>query len=189
MKLIFTTIILLLLVFSISDNTECPQKGGSSNIEQQELDLLKNRTIKSKKINKTITLNKILEVGDDTERFKTTDYVEITGYVYDVKWGGPETCNCRSSDKSKTDIHIELVNDLKTASNKSAVVVEITRYSIGDYTYEKIKSMKGKKVKVRGWMFFDEHHTQNAVNTNPDGTFLWRATCWEVHPCQVIKEI
>ena len=189
MKLLVTTVLSTGLLVALATDQLCPQTGDSKDPDHQQMDLLKNRTTTSKKINKSVTLEKILQGGDDTDRFKSTDYVQITGYVYDVKWGGAETCNCHASDKSKLDIHIELVKDLNGASNQKAMVIEITRYSKGTYTYDQIKSLKGKKVQVKGWMFFDEEHTQNAVNTNPNGTFLWRATCWEVHPCQLIKQI
>ena len=111
----------------------------------------------------------------------------MVGYIYDVKWGGAETCNCHSKDKSQLDIHIELVSSLAGASNEKAMVVEITRYSKGSYTYKQVQAFKGKKVKIKGWMFFDKEHKHNAVNTRPNGTNLWRANCWEVHPCQYIS--
>ena len=189
MKLLFTTLLSIFVLFSLTTNQDCPQSGDSKDPDHQQMDLLKNRTTTSKKTNKSVTLEKILQGGDDTDRFKSTDYVQITGYVYDVKWGGSETCNCHATDKSNLDIHIELVKDLNNASNQKAMVIEITRYSKGTYTYDQIKALKGKKVQVKGWMFFDEEHTQNAINTNPNGTFLWRATCWEVHPCQLIKGV
>jgi len=182
-------IIILILLCLPSFQVVCPPKGDNSNIKSQNSDLLKNRTITSTKINKTITLEKILQPGDDTKRFSESDYVDLVGYIYDVKWGGAETCNCHSKDKSQLDIHIELVSTLNKADNEKAMVLEITRYSRGSYTYESIKALKGKKVEVKGWMFFDEEHKQNAVNTRPNGTNLWRATCWEIHPCQFIKEI
>jgi hypothetical protein len=179
---------MLICLFSFFGSTEkCPQKGDSTNLGHQEMDLLKNRKTSSKKINKGITLEKILKKGDDRKRFKNSDYVEITGYVYDVKWGGAETCNCHSKNKEDLDIHIKIVKEMSSASNRKSMVAEITRYSRGNYTYSEIKEMKGKKVKLKGWMFFDDEHDQNSVNTNPDGSFIWRATSWEIHPCQLIE--
>ena len=188
MKIIF---VLITIVFSLWFTTtgDCPQKGDSTKADHQQMDLLKNRITTSTNINKNITLEKILKPGNDTSRFSNNDYTDITGYVYEVKWGGAETCNCHSKDKSQLDIHIELVSSLTGASNEKAMVVEITRYSKGSYTYEQIRAFRGKKVEIKGWMFFDEEHEQNAVNTRPNGTNLWRATCWEIHPCQFIKEV
>ena len=184
-------LLILITVFcGLSFTTvKCPQKGDSPKLDYQKMDLLKNRTTTSTIINKNITLEKILQPGDDINRFSSNDYADITGYVYDVKWGGAETCNCHSKDKSQLDIHIELVTTLIEATDKKIMVVEITRYSKGVYTYEQVKRLKGKKVRVKGWMFFDEEHKQNAFNTRPNGTNLWRGTCWEIHPCQSIEEI
>ena len=180
---------ILIACLSFVQINQCPQKGDSPKVDHQQMDLLKNRTTTSTNTNKSITLEKILQPGDDTKRFSENDYVDLIGYVYDVKWGGSETCNCHSKDKSQLDIHIELVSTLTGASNEKAMVVEISRYSKGSYTYESVRALRGKKVEIKGWMFFDEEHKQNAVNTRPNGTNLWRATCWEVHPCQYISPL
>ena len=189
MKKILLIISLIGLTHSFSQVKDCPPWGDSRNLKHQKSDLLKNRTDLPKKINRKVTLKKILTPGNDTARFSNNDYAVLVGYVHDVKWGGSETCNCHAKDKSQRDIHIELVSNLKNASNETAMVVEITRYSRGEYTYEQIKKLKGKKVEVRGWLFFDREHVQNAQNTRPGGTNVWRATCWEIHPCQSIREV
>ena len=178
---------ILIACLSFFQINNCPKKGDSPKVHHQQMNLLKNRTTISKNVNKSITLEKILQLGNDTSKFSNNDYVDLVGYIYDVKWGGAETCNCHSKDKSQLDIHIELVSSLAGASNEKAMVVEITRYSKGSYTYKQVQAFKGKKVKIKGWMFFDKEHKHNAVNTRPNGTNLWRATCWEVHPCQYIS--
>jgi hypothetical protein len=51
------------------------------------------------------------------------------------------------------------------------------------------KLITGKKVKITGWLLFDEEHTENSYNINPRGKkkTIWRATCWEIHPITDIE--
>ena len=184
-------IFLTFFLFFAGDNTKCPTKGDSPQQKLQDLDTLKNRTIGSTKV-VPLSLTDVLKPGDDTKRFTSNTYVKITGYVMLIKYGGAETCNCHSKDKTQLDIHIELVLDIKNPAATQAMVVEVNRYTRAkdkNMDVDVIKKLKGKKVEVQGWLFFDEEHKHNAVNTNPKGTFLWRATCWEVHPCLSIKEV
>lgn len=183
--------ILLLSLIQLSSFAQCPPKGDNAKPKFQTLDTLKNRTKPSSKTT-TITLESIMKPGDDTKRFNTNQYVSITGYVFEVKYGGAETCNCHTKDKTQLDIHIELVQDLKNSDGTKRMIVEINRYTRASnpkMDYNIVHSLKGKKVEIQGWLFFDEEHKQNAINTSPQGTNVWRATCWEVHPCLLIQEV
>jgi hypothetical protein len=184
-------LIFVFMLFFAGDGDKCPTKGDSPKTKLQVLDTLKNRTNVSKNI-VTLNLADVLKPGDDTKRYSENTYVSITGYVFLVKYGGSETCNCHATDKTQLDIHIEIVTDMKTGDNTKAMVVEINRYIRAkdkNMDIDAVKALKGKKVQITGWLFFDEEHKQNAVNTSPKGTNLWRATCWEVHPCMSIKEV
>ncbi len=75
-------------------------------------------------INRSVTLEAMLQPGDDRGRFKVRDGAEIVGYVRDVKPGGVETCNCHASDVDLRDTHIELVLDPMGGGN--GVIVEVT---------------------------------------------------------------
>lgn len=179
------------LVLYPGDGTKCPPKGDSSKSKLQNLDTLKNRSYVSVNI-KDLSLDDVFKPGDDTKRFTENEYVRVVGYVYAVKYGGSETCNCHSTDKTQLDIHIELVQDLSNSIGTKRMIVEINRFvrakdSLMDYAA--VKLLKGNKVEVIGWLFFDEEHKQNAINTTPNGTNLWRATCWEIHPCMSIKQL
>lgn len=190
----------LFFLFFAGDGKSCPPQGdkglgkkipSASELRYQTLDTLKNRNHTSNKIT-NLSIDEVMIPGDDTKRFKSDEYVDISGYVYDVKWGGSETCNCHSKDKDQLDIHIDLVKDLKYSTGDKTMIVEINRYtrsSDKSMTYNNIRSLRGKKVEIKGWLFFDEEHKHNAKNTNPNGTNVWRATCWEVHPCMYIQEI
>ena len=165
----------------------CPQKGSGSNRRIQYDDSLKNRPVIAGKINPSVTLDKILAHGDDTKRFTQNTFTSIVGYVALVKRGGSETCNCHSKNKSDWDTHIEIILDAQHPGTKNAMICEATRN--GKIKYEDIAKLKGKKVKVSGWLFFDEEHKQNSANVNPTGTDLWRCTCWELHPVTEIIEM
>ena len=186
--------LILLLLFPIIGHTQtvapCSYMGDSKSKRLQLADIAKNRTTAGTKNLEVVELKDVLAPGNDTARYNQEKYVQITGYVYDVKWGSAETCNCHATDKSQMDIHIEIVIDLKDASNAKAMVCEINRFSrsTAGLDMDIVRKLKGKKVTLTGLMFFDSEHKQNAVNTRPDGTNLWRATCWELHPCLSIKE-
>jgi hypothetical protein len=49
---------------------------------------------------------------------------------------------------------------------------------------------QGHKVRITGWLFFDEMHVLEADNTDQGdqkGKANWRATCWEIHPITSIE--
>lgn len=184
--------ILLISIAPLLSLGQCPVKGDKNNAKFQHIDSLKNRSIPSNSTNFKITLDSILKPGNDAARWSSDNYVDIIGYVYDVKYGGAETCNCHSANKPDLDTHIEIVQDLKNSGPTKRMIVEINRYvKTNDTTlsYKYTRSLIGKKVEIRGFLFFDEEHKQNSYNCNPNGTNLWRATCVEIHPCFYIKEI
>ncbi len=121
--------------------------------------------------------------------------IDLTGYVYDVKPGGKETCNCHATDPSNRDTHIELTPSPQDTGATHRVIVEVTpQWRMLMATAGKDWSTPGLKskilnhyVKVRGWMFYDAEHEHQAENTEPDGDSNWRATAWEVHPITDIQ--
>lgn len=182
----YLTVLLFCFLF---DN--CPPQGDSNKDKLQKMDLLKNRIDSSANVI-PISLDTILKPGDDSKRFSSNMYVDIKGFVFDVKRGGVETCNCHSKDKSQLDTHIEIVKDLLNSSGYHRIIVEINRYTFAKnerMNFNNVKLLKGKEVEIKGWLFFDDEHKQNAINTNPNGTNIWRATCWEIHPCININKI
>lgn len=183
---------LILLLISSQLFSQCPVKGDKENAKFQHIDSLKNRNYSIAVYDTDITLEYVmLPSSNDESKFNSSHYVHLTGYVIKVIDGGSETCNCHSKIKDDLDIHIEIALHPTDKGNQS-MIVEINRFTKKDhldYTTSNLKKLIGKKVEVDGWMFFDEEHKQNAVNTNPKGTNLWRATCWELHPCMLIKEV
>ena len=87
------------------------------------------------------------------------------------------------------DFHIEVASSAKETDKKKMMVCEMTRYTQGKVAIKDVKALIGHSVSIEGNLFFDEEHKQNAENTSPKGTNLWRATCWEVHPVFAIKKL
>lgn len=176
---------------------DCPPEGSAVSERIKKLNLLKNRNTAPHEndFDKTITLEKLLTPGNDINRWSNSKAVSIIGYVYDVKVGGIETCNCKSKDKTIRDTHIELVLDPMNTSKSARFIAEITP------KWREIVQKQGKKwstsairdnflgrwVKIEGWLFFDDEHQQQAQNTRPDGKNNWRGTAWEIHPITNIE--
>lgn len=164
---------------------DCPEQGDSSEARLQALDRLKNRTVAPTDIDSSITLEKILESGDDTNRFTSDQAARVTGYVIEIKRGGRESCNCHSV--TDRDWHIE-IGQTPDAPEDERMIVEVTpRFTPAGWSRSAIE--EGSLVTVTGWMFFDEEHKQNAALSNPKGTNIWRATAWEIHPVTEVAVI
>jgi|ERR1035437_3988032 hypothetical protein len=163
----------------------CPPEGKSPNPSIRALNILKNRDVDIDTTGaKIITMDELLAPGDDKNRFSDSDIVCLIAVVIDFKDGGSETCNCKSKDKNTFDIHVVLGKTLDAPKNQ-IVVMELTkkfREKFGlDMNYG--KTLKGHTIKIYGYMLNDVEHFQNAQNTNPTGTDIWRGTTWEVgHP-------
>jgi len=60
-----------------------------------------------------------------------------------------------------------------------------------DWSSQTIRNRyQGHRVRITGWLFFDDDHVTGAVNTDPHdtkGEQNWRATCWEIHPITSIE--
>jgi hypothetical protein len=55
-----------------------------------------------------------------------------------------------------------------------------------NWSSESLSGMiKGVKIQVSGWLFYDSEHEDASFSNDPDdniGRENWRATCWEIHP-------
>jgi hypothetical protein len=170
----------------------CGLEGNAVRADIKELNILKNRYNfpSEKDFNRSITLAKIIARGEDSRRWNSSQAAEVIGYVYDVKPGGVETCNCKTKDILIRDTHIELVIDPMKTGQADRVVVEVTpriRKLMSDnnidWSTRGIRdAFLGRWVKVQGWMFFDNEHADEAENTKPGRERNWRGTAWEIHP-------
>ena len=178
---------------------DCPPEGSAREPHLQALNRLKNRSSLEIKgsIDPRVTMQSLLEPGDDRNRWSSDKAAEIIGYVAEVKATGPESCNCKSKEPEHRDAHIELVLEPMVGGSSNSVIVEITpriRQLIQnqgkDWSTRTIRDkMLGRWVKVKGWLMFDEEHANQANNTNPGGERNWRGTCWEIHPITSIEVV
>jgi len=141
------------------------------------------------------TLEAVLAPGDDTKRWTQDTGATFEGYVAGVLEGGSESVNCHTNSEAYKDTHIELALNPNETDKSKYIVVEVTpqvrqRESAAgrDWSTGTLKKeLLGHKVKITGWLLFDAEHVGNAINTNPDGSRIWRATVWEIHPITSIE--
>ena len=176
--------------YSVFDG--CPQQGDAQSEKAILLNHFKNRFTfpDESDFDTIVTLDAIMQTGDDRDRWSADHAARITGYVYDVKHGGIETCNCREKEDRDKDTHIEILLDPMHDDRILRMVVEVTprirdimnRRGENWSTQSLRDRLLGRWVEIEGWMMFDDEHTDNAENTNPDNERNWRGTAWEIHP-------
>jgi hypothetical protein len=119
--------------------------------------------------------------------------VSLHGYVLEVKFGGSETANCHSKNKSVWDTHIVLVSDSLETNPCHGIVCEVTyriRQQKPNLTTENLKkTILHHWVTIEGYLFNDDEHKamSNADDCHPNNCH--RATCWEIHPvCEILTD-
>ncbi len=178
-------------IYHTSTGHPCKPEGTAKSDKVKALNVDKNRNSapSSEQIDAEVSLALMLAPGNDEDRFDQKRGATITGYVVDVRQGGKESCNCDATAPVDTDTHIELALS-PDALPTQRVIVEVTprlrkqmKEQGKDWSTDALnKTLRGKWVKVTGWMLFDFMHYKEAENTNPGGPDNWRATCWEIHP-------
>lgn len=179
----------------------CDLDGNAKRADVARLNLHKNRYVAPAQADfqTTITLDALLNSGDPNQ-FSQEKAAVIRGYVYDIKMGGVETCNCKAREPQYRDTHIELTPDAAHTDPRYRVIVEVTprqrmmmaSRGVDWSTTALRKAYKGKWVEVAGWLTYDDEHETAAFANDPDnviGERNWRATCWEVHPVTYIKPV
>ena len=168
---------------------DCPQQGWAFTAEMRAFASLKNRALlpRSGDFDERVTLDALLEPGDDRDRWSEERAAKIEGYVVGVKPGGIEVANCYSL--RMRDTHIYIARSLN-APPSERVVVEVTPrlrewskrqgYDWSEPTLESV--LIGRWCRIEGWMLFDREHAQESKNLSPWGAQNWRATAWEIHP-------
>lgn len=165
----------------------CPMNGDRHIVA----DILKNRWVFPPYYNK-MDLSYLMKLKNN--EIKSTDPVEITGYIMQVKDGGLESTNCHSS-KYK-DTHIYVVENPSEKNKANALIVEVTprireimKKKGIDWNTKALQLYLGKHVIIDGYLFCDSEHKQNSKADSPNGKHLWRSTVYEVHPVTGIKII
>ncbi|MGA2260080.1 MAG: hypothetical protein ABSH28_01450 [Acidobacteriota bacterium] len=180
------------------DFKNCPPEGDARSAATRALNRLKNRETApaQEQINQAVTLAALLRSGDDRGRWKVKDGAEIVGYVWDVKPGGIESCNCHASKVEDRDTHVEIVLDpMEGSAATRRVITEVTprwrakmaAQGVNWSTRALCDKFKGRWVCIQGWLLLDVEHMGEAENTAPGRPRNWRATVWEIHPITNIE--
>lgn len=183
-KIIF--LFLFASIFSFGQK-RCPPEGNGETAKEKHWNVLKNRKITKKSVDYTLSIDSIISSKKDStdyKRFYDTSYVAIYGYLVEFKDGGSESCNCNSEEDVDHDIHI-YIGKTPDAKKEDCIICEVTPPYKKRYN-SNFKLMKGKKVMVVGYLFYDEEHKGNSKKTCKKCTNVWRATCWEIHPVTAI---
>lgn len=169
---------------------QCPDEGSARSLKLQNLNRLKNRSVIGPDSINDTSIEDILQDGMDTARWTNDYYWGLSGYLYKWKYGGPETCNCKSTDKLMWDIHLVIAASPDETDESNMMIWEITRKSyeaypqLNDPVY--LNSLRGQKVYGEGYAFGDIEHWNNATNSG-HASQIWRKTIWEIHPVLVLQ--
>ncbi|HJU92933.1 MAG TPA: hypothetical protein VJ656_08380 [Pyrinomonadaceae bacterium] len=194
--LLVVALIALLIIAWLALAENCPSAGIALTSRARDLHRLKNRTAlpQPADFDSRVTLDALLQPGDDTTRWYTNRAARIQGEVIDVAYAGTEATNCFGP--SRRDIHIHIATR-KGAAKKEQVVLEVTphlrdwaRQQGMDWSAETLHAqLVGHWCEFEGWLYFDVGHTEESENTAPNNPDNWRATGWEVHPITKITVI
>lgn len=195
-RLIFILLVVVVLTGAWLLARNCPSAGIALTTRARQLHRLKNRTAipQAYDFDANVTLDALLQPGDDTARWSTDRAARIQGEVIDVEYSRPEATNCFSP--CRRDIHI-LIATHKEATKTEQMVLEVTP-NLNDWaTAQGIdwseqtlqKELVGHWCEFEGWLYFDVGHAEESENTSPRRSGNWRATGWEIHPITKIRLI
>ena len=189
-------VVALFITIWVALARDCPSAGIGLTSRVRNLHRLKNRTAfpQPADFDSRITLDALLQPGNDSERWSSDRAARIQGYVIDVAYAGTEAANCFSP--SRRDIHI-LVANRKDAAKHEQVVVEVTpkladwaRARGIDWSEQTLHAqLVGHWCEFEGWLYFDVGHAEDSENVSPNKPSNWRATSWEIHPITKITVI
>ncbi len=174
----------------------CPNVGIALTNRARSIHRLKNRTSlpQAADFDSRVTLEALLQPGNDHDRWSTDRAARIQGLVIDVAHAGAEATNCYNP--CRRDIHI-LVATHKDAAKTEQVVVEVTP-NLRDWAAQQgidwseatlHAQLIGHWCEFEGWLYFDVDHDEESENIKPQRQANWRATAWEIHPITKITVI
>ena len=188
--LVFVILLIALIILWLILALNCPNAGIALTTHARDLHRLKNRaslpTIAD--FDSTITLDALLQPGNDTNRWSTNRAARVQGEVIDVAYARPEATNCWNP--CRRDIHI-LIATHKDATKIEHVVVEVTpNFQTATWSEATLQAqLVGHWCEFEGWMYFDAGHAEESENISPGKPDNWRATAWEIHPVTKIAVI
>jgi len=167
----------------------CPSVGIALTTRARRLHQLKNRTAfpQASDFDPRVTLETLLQPGDDSSRWSIARAARVQGEVIDVAYARPEATNCWHP--CRRDIHI-LIATRNGAAKSEQVVVEVTPHFQDwateqgiDWSAETLHAqLVGHWCEFEGWLYFDMGHAEESENILPHNAENWRATAWELHP-------
>jgi hypothetical protein len=192
--LLVGVIVVVLLAVWLVLAVYCPSAGIAITDRARELHRLKNRTTfpQAADFDTRVTLDSLLQRGDDRNRWSTERAARVQGLVIDVAYAGTEAANC--FNPCRRDIHI-LIARGKDLPKSEHVVLEVTP-KLGDWAAQQgidwsEKTLQAQLVghwcEFEGWLFFDAGHSEESENIAPGNPENWRGTAWEVHPITKIS--
>ncbi len=152
---------------------------------------------------RSLKIEELIASDADKSKFTPGTPVQVTAYVYNVKAGAPESCNCGTNDQDFMDTHIELTPNSTDTDARFKMIVEVSprlrmlmsQQGVDWSTTTLIEKIKHHTVTISGWLFYDEIHESQSFSTNPENRPSpktgkrpdWRASCWEIHPITNIE--
>jgi hypothetical protein len=119
------------------------------------------------------------------------DLVGVTGFVA-VKPGDSkphanasgESVNCRLKGTDNNDFHISITPNSGESEFEGIVVEMVPQARNPDWTTAQLRKAQTEKrrVRVKGQLFFDNHHRVNDDPQHPAGNQPKRFSLWEIHP-------
>ena len=119
------------------------------------------------------------------------DLVGVTGFVAlkpadsepHANTGG-ESVNCRIKGTDNNDFHISITPNSDESEFQGIVVEMIPQARNADWTTARLHKAQTEKrrVRIRGQLFFDNHHRVNDDAQHPVGKQPKRFSLWEIHP-------
>lgn len=189
-------VVALLIVAWLVLERNCPSAGIALTSDRRNQHRLKNRTAfpQAADFDLRITLDALLQPGDDRNRWSTDRAARIQGEVIDVAYARTEAANCFIP--SRRDIHI-LIATRKGAAKNEQVVLEVTPHFEEwsgqqgmDWSEQTLHAqLVGHWVEFEGWLYLDVGHAEESENTAPNNPNNWRATAWEIHPITKIMVV
>jgi hypothetical protein len=132
-----------------------------------------------------------------TDKVRATSAAKVSGYVQEVRDGGPEIANCQTNDQEDWNTVILLSKD-PVATPEQCILAVVTprmrkliKGSAPDWNTSNLKLtlVKGSKIEVTGWLFFDQTTLKNSANNPNHMNDVWRGTAWEIHPVTDLRFI
>jgi hypothetical protein len=194
--LIVVIVVAALVVIWIVLARNCPDVGIALTANARNLHRLKNRTAipRGADFESGLTLDALLQPGDDSSRWSNDRAARVQGQVLDVAYARPEATNC--FNPCRRDIHIVIAKQ-NGAAKTEQVVVEVTPNAREwaaqqgvDWSEQRLQAqLVGHWCEFEGWLYFDAGHAEESENIHPQRPDNWRATAWEIHPVTKITVI